>query len=63
MVFLLGFLIKFSNQKNIQNDKHQKNHIVNLDKLICDLLPSSLMDSNVSLNWKQQKNKELEHAP
>jgi len=29
----------------------------------CDALPSSLIDSNVSLKWKQQKGKELGHAP
>ncbi len=28
-----------------------------------DALPSSLMDSNVSLNWKQRKSKESGHAP
>jgi hypothetical protein len=31
--------------------------------VIIDVLPSFLMDSNVSLNWKQQKGKELGHAP
>jgi hypothetical protein len=28
-----------------------------------DALPSSLIDSNVSLRWKQQKDQKLEHAP
>jgi hypothetical protein len=27
-----------------------------------DTLPSSLLDSNVSLKWKHRKNKELGHA-
>jgi hypothetical protein len=27
-----------------------------------DTLPSSLIDSNASLKWKQRKNKELGHA-
>jgi hypothetical protein len=29
----------------------------------CDALPSSWLDSNVSLEWKQRKNHELGHAP
>jgi hypothetical protein len=29
---------------------------------IYDVLPSSLIDSNVSLKWKQQKDKELGHV-
>jgi hypothetical protein len=28
-----------------------------------DALPSSLMDSNVRINWKQWKSKKLRHAP
>jgi hypothetical protein len=32
------------------------------DKLV-DVLPNSLMDSNVNLNWKQQKSEESQHAP
>jgi hypothetical protein len=28
-----------------------------------DAPPSSLIDSNVGLKWKQQKSKELEHTP
>jgi hypothetical protein len=28
-----------------------------------DVLLGSLIDSNVNKNWKQQKNKELVHAP
>jgi hypothetical protein len=28
-----------------------------------DTLPSSLIDSNVNLKWKQRKSKELKHAP
>jgi hypothetical protein len=35
----------------------------NIIKPTSDALPSSLMDSNVSLNWKQQKSKELGHVP
>jgi hypothetical protein len=27
-----------------------------------DMLPSSLIDANVSLKWKQRKSKELGHA-
>jgi hypothetical protein len=28
-----------------------------------DALPSSLIDSNVSMKWKQRKSKESRHAP
>jgi hypothetical protein len=28
-----------------------------------DVFPNSLIDSNINLKWKQQKNKELGHAP
>jgi len=31
--------------------------------MVCDALPSSLVDSNVSLNWKQRKSQELGHTP
>jgi hypothetical protein len=31
--------------------------------LTCDELPSSLINSNVNMRWKQRKNKELGHAP
>jgi hypothetical protein len=31
--------------------------------MLYDVLPSSLIDSNMSLKWKQQKNKELGHTP
>jgi len=30
---------------------------------VSDAPPSSLMDSNVNLNWKQRKSKEPGHAP
>jgi len=45
------------------------NHVgllVIIDKLFIifyDTLPSSLIDSSVNLKWKQQKSKELGHAP
>ncbi len=32
-------------------------------KEVIDALPTSFIDSNVSLRWKQQKSKELRHAP
>jgi len=32
-------------------------------QLVFDVLPSSLIDSNVNLRWKQQKNKESGHPP
>jgi hypothetical protein len=31
--------------------------------MVFHVLPSSLIDSNVSMRWKQQQNKELRHAP
>jgi hypothetical protein len=39
----------------------QKYKILSLSQadMNIDVLPSSLIDSNVSLRWKQQKNKEL----
>jgi hypothetical protein len=34
-----------------------------MDMSIFDVLPSSWIDSNVSLKWKQQKSQELGHVP
>jgi hypothetical protein len=31
--------------------------------ILCDALPSSLIDSNENLKWKQRKSKKLGHAP
>jgi hypothetical protein len=33
------------------------------DNTLSDALPSSLIDSNASLKWKQRKSKESGHAP
>jgi hypothetical protein len=32
-------------------------------KWTSDMFPGSLIDSNINLKWKQQKNKESKHAP
>jgi hypothetical protein len=44
-------------------DKKKKKIIVGdlISLTISDMLPSSLIDSNVSFKWKQWKNKELGH--
>jgi hypothetical protein len=34
-----------------------------IKKIIIDMLPTSFIDSNVSLKKKQRKNKELGHVP
>jgi hypothetical protein len=38
-------------------------HFVFMCNSLIDVLPNSLMDSNVSLNWKQRNNKESGHVP
>jgi hypothetical protein len=51
---------------NRQSFLHTLFEVFSMNSCECtniDALPNSLMDSNVSLNWKQQKNKELGHAP
>jgi hypothetical protein len=38
-------------------------HYISSQNIEHDALPTPFIDSNVSLKWKQRKNKELGHAP
>ncbi len=54
------------NLEGMENDKNAREDDIKGSKIsLClpDVLSSSLMDSSVSLNWKQQNSKESWHAP